>query len=101
MAADFRVDKPVCTLDHTAACLQGIVQKIAQDDAQVHVINRKFGRHHDIGCQGNAAGSGLLLRIVYQDVYHAVSAGERHLHAVGGFIDLFNICKGLHILACF
>ena len=95
------MDEPVGPLSHTAACLQGIVQEIAQDDAQVHVLKRQFRRHHDVGCQGNAAGSGLLLGIVDQDVDHAVSAGEGHLHAVGGVIDLFNVCKGLLILACF
>ena len=101
LAADFRVDEPVGPLSHTAACLQGIVQEIAQDDAQVHVLKRQFRRHHNVGCQRNAAGSGLLLGIVDQDVDHAVSAGEGHLHAVGGVIDLFNVCKGLLILACF
>ncbi len=47
-----------------------------------------------LAVRGNAAGSGLLLGIVDQDVDHAVSAGEGHLHAVGGVIDLFNVCKG-------
>ena len=100
-AADFRVDEPLGSFAHAAAGLQRIVQEIAQDDAQVHVFNRKFRRHHDIGCQRNVTGRGLLFCVVYQNVYHTVAAGEGHLHAVGRLINLFNIRQGLVILACF